>query len=227
MMRSNCLYTLLLSSVYATAQVPDDSLHKFVVADMETRVPIRDAIVVTGSGYRDTTNYRGICYIPTHFDTLSIQRHGYLTERLLSKEIKDSTFLIPNSKRISEVTIWGKQHKTGMMSGMDRAIQEGMANDKSAQGTFNIAFDFAKMLDKRYRKDMKHLEKTREIFQKMDKHDDDPIVNAYKKALEEKRLEDERKKALQERAEKAKQDALRKMEEKKKLTEENEKKQEP
>lgn len=227
MMRYICLSFVLLFVLAANAQGPADSLRKFVVADMETRVPIRDAIVVTGNGYRDTTNYRGVCYIPVRFDTLSVLRHGYLTERLLPKEVKDSTFLIPNSKRISEVTVWGKQDNSGLMNGVEKAIQEGIANDRSAQGTVNVSFDFAKMLDKRYRKDMKNLKKTRAIFRKMDKHDDDPIVNAYKKALEEKRLEEERKKDLQERAEKAKQNAQSNIEEKQKQTEDTEKEQEP
>lgn len=50
-----------------------------------------------------------------------------------------------------------------------------------------VTFDFAKMLDKRYRRDMKHLRKTREVFKEMDKGDEDPIVNAYRQAMEEKK----------------------------------------
>lgn len=197
-------------------------MRKFVVADIETRVPVRDAIVITGDGYRDTTNYRGVCFIPTQFDTLTVYKHGYLAEKLLPKETKDSTFIIPNSKRISEVTVWGKQDNSGLMSGMKRAIEEGVAANNATKGALNFSFDFAKMIDRRYRKDMKHLKKTRAIFQEMDKKDDDPIVAAYQKALEEKRLEEEQKKKTEEMKAKAKQDTLQAIEEKKKLTEKTE-----
>lgn len=44
-----------------------------------------------------------------------------------------------------------------------------------------------KVLDKRYRRDMKHLRKTREVFKEMDKDNEDPIVRAYKEAMEEKK----------------------------------------
>ena len=56
-----------------------------------------------------------------------------------------------------------------------------------------LGFDFAKILDKRYRRDMKHLRKTREIFKEMDKDDEDPIVRAYKEAMEEKKRATESK----------------------------------
>ncbi len=219
-MRSNCLSILLLSSLCATAQDQTNALRKFVVADIETRVPIRDAIVVTGAGYRDTTNYRGVCFIPTQFDTLTISRHGYLAEKMLPHEVKDTTFLIPNSKRISEVTVWGKQDNSGMMDGIKEAIEEGVAANNATKGALNFSFDFAKMLDKRYRKDMKHLQKTRQIFKKMDQKDDDPIVAAYKKALEEKRLKDEEQKKAEEQKAQMQQESKQAVEEKKKLTEE-------
>ena len=71
-MKQMLLYLLLYVPLALSAQEAKNSqavlqketvkpqLRKFVVADMETRVPVRDAIVSTMSGYRDTTNYRGI-----------------------------------------------------------------------------------------------------------------------------------------------------------------------
>ena len=164
-------------------------LRKFVVADMETRVPVRDAVASTKSGYRDTTNYRGICYIPVQFDTLSVSHGKYLTERLTAKEIKDTTYLIPNSHQISEVTIWG-DGTPSVSKGLTEQIRQ-IFRDNTPGG---LAFDFAKMLDKRYRRDMKHLRKTREIFKELDKDDEDPIVRAYKEAMEEKKRAAEKEK---------------------------------
>lgn len=163
-------------------------LRRLVVADMETHVPVRGAIVSTKSGYRDTTNYRGICYIPAQFDTLSVSHPKYLTERLLTGEAKDSTFLLPNFRRLSEVTIWG-DHRLSALDGVDDALKKEAPAHTSAPAGLGlvVTFDFAKMLDKRYRRDMKHLRKTREVFKEMDKGDGDPIVNAYRQAMEEKK----------------------------------------
>lgn len=194
-----CLILFILGTITVSAQQPDRPLRKFVVADIETRVPLRNAIVSSTDGYRDTTNYRGICLVPETFDTLSVTRQGYLTERLTQKEAKDSTFLIPSGKSIKEVTVWGKNDNSlgqAMKRQLQRDIENAKLNQYSNGGT---AFDFASMIDKRYRKDMKNLKKTKQIFNEMDKLDDDPIVNAYKKALEEKRLESERTKATEER----------------------------
>lgn len=167
-------------------------LRRLVVADMETHVPVRGAFVRTKSGYRDTTNYRGICFVPTKFDTLSVSHPRYLTERLVTGEAKDSTFLIPNMHRLSEVTIWG-DHRLSALDGVDDALKkEAPAHTPAPSGLgLVVTFDFAKMLDKRYRRDMKHLKKTREVFKQLDKDDEDPIVKAYQDAMEEKKKEAE------------------------------------
>lgn len=177
------------SQIVPQKETMKPQLRKFVVADMETRVPVRDAVVSTKSGYRDTTNYRGICYIPVLFDTLSVTHGKYLTERLTAKEIKDTTYLIPTSHQISEVTVWG-DGTPSVSKGLTEQVRQ-IFRDNTRGG---MAFDFAKMLDKRYRRDMKHLRKTREIFKEMDKDDEDPIVRAYKEAMEEKKRAAEKEK---------------------------------
>lgn len=204
MMKQLLLYLLLYVSfdLYAqdTKKVPplqqnqmvQPQLRRFVVADMETHVPVRGAIVRTKSGYRDTTNYLGICFVPTKFDTLSVSHPRYLTERLVTGEAKDSTFLLPNFRRLSEVTVWGK-HNLSALDGIDDALKKEAPAHTSAPAGLGlvVTFDFAKMLDKRYRRDMKHLRKTREVFKQMDKGDEDPVVKAYQDAMEEKKKEAE------------------------------------
>ena len=200
MMKQMFLYLLLYVPLALSAQeektgqvaqqkeTAKPQLRKFVVADMETRVPVRDAVVSTKSGYRDTTNYRGICYIPVQFDTLSVSHGKYLTERLTAKETRDTTYLIPNSHQISEVTVWG-DGTPSVSKGLTEQVRQ-IFRENTRGG---LSFDFAKMLDKRYRRDMKHLRKTREIFKELDKDDEDPIVRAYKEAMEEKKRTAENK----------------------------------
>lgn len=202
MMKQMFLYLLLYVPLALSAQeaktgqtaqqkeTAKPQLRKFVVADMETRVPVRDAVVSTKSGYRDTTNYRGICYIPTKFDTLSVSHGKYLTERLTAKETRDTTYLIPNSHQISEVTVWG-DGTPSVSKGLTEQVRQIFRENTPGGG---LGFDFAKILDGRYRRDMKHLRKTKEIFKKLDKDDEDPIVRAYKEAMEEKKRESENNK---------------------------------
>ena len=122
------------------------------------------------------------------FDTLSVSHGKYLTERLTAKETRDTTYLIPNSHQISEVTVWG-DGTPSVSKGLTEQVRQ-IFRENTRGG---LSFDFAKMLDKRYRRDMKHLRKTREIFKELDKDDEDPIVRAYKEAMEEKKRTAENK----------------------------------
>lgn len=180
------LLVLTLAVISLKAQESNDStpLHRLVVADIETRVPMRGVIVSTKTGYRDTTNWRGICYVPAKFDTLTIYKHSYIPERLVQRELRDSTYLIPEGSSIGQVTIWGKNHVQDNVKEWKRYTP--LPNPSSG----GAAFDFAKLLDRRYRHDQKHLKNVRQKFREMDTTGD-PIVDAYNKALEEAKLKKE------------------------------------
>lgn len=161
---------------------------KLVVIDIETKVPMRGVIVSTKHGYRDTTNWRGICHVPAEFDTLTVFKHNYIPERLIAKELKDTTALIPSGSAISEVTVWGKNN-------INKNVREGIGNHplpNPSNAAISYGFDFANLIDRRGRRDRKHLKSVRRKFQEMDVTGD-PIVDAYNKAIEEKRLEAEKK----------------------------------
>lgn len=177
------MYRLLFFALILFAVLPiqaQQQRHRLVVCDIETKVPMRNAIVATADGYRDTSNYRGVCYVPDQFDTLVVYKAKYLPEVLLRKELKDTTYLIPEGKTIDEVTVWGKNHIKDNVNEWKRNTPV----SAPSSGMVSIGFDFANMIDKRGRRDRKHLRITREKFQEMD-NSGDPIVNAYNKALEE------------------------------------------
>ena len=179
------LFFLLLAFCQAHAQ--ETRGKKLVVIDIETKVPMRGVIVSTKHGYRDTTNWRGICHVPAEFDTLTVFKHNYIPERLIAKEPKDTTALIPSGSAISEVTVWGKNN-------INKNVKEGMGNHplpNPSNAAISYSFDFANLIDRRGRRDRKHLKSVRQKFQEMDVTGD-PIVDAYNKAIEEKRLEAER-----------------------------------
>lgn len=172
-------------------------LRKFVIADLETKVPVRDAMVITSGGYRDTTNYRGVCYIPTQFDTLIVYKANYLSEKMLAKEVGDTTYLIPNSHRVAEVTVWGQDRQRRLEEAVERWVRESTGDPRLSNSV--LSFDLGNILDRRGRHDAKQLRKTKKAFQEMDKKgNNDPIVAAYNKTLEEQRLEAERKELIKE-----------------------------
>lgn len=161
---------------------------KLVVIDIETKVPMRGVIVSTKHGYRDTTNWRGICHVPAEFDTLTVFKHNYIPERLIAKELKDTTALIPSGSAISEVTVWGKNN-------VNQNVKKGLEDQplpNPSNASISYSFDFANLIDRRGRRDRKHLRNVKQKFQEFDVTGD-PIVDAYNRAIEEKRLEAEKK----------------------------------
>lgn len=182
------LLFLSLSPVLARAQDSIAHQRKLVVADIETRVPMRGVIVSLKNGYRDTTNWRGICYVPATFDTLTVYKPNYIPERLVQNELKDSTYLIPAGSAISEVTVWGKNN---IQDNVDSWRKYTPLPDPSSGG---FSFDLAKMLDRRGRRDQKHLRKVRHKFSEMDASED-PIERAYQQALDEEAAKKQREEA--------------------------------
>ncbi len=193
-----CILSLIfLIIAFCQAHAQETQGKKLVVIDIETKVPMRGVIVSTKNGYRDTTNWRGICHVPAAFDTLTVFKHNYIPERLISNELKDTTALIPSGSAISEVTVWGKNN-------INQNVNEGLGNQplpNPANGALSYSFDFANLIDRRGRRDRKHLKAVRKKFQEMDATGD-PIVDAYNKAIEEKRLEAERQEREKEKEEK-------------------------
>lgn len=222
-MRTFTFILFFSATLGVMAQDAEQPKKKLVVADIETHVPLRNAVVITKKGYRDTTNYRGICYIPETFDTLTVYRSAYLVENLLPKEIKDTTFLIPSNKSIKEVTVWGKSASSRLTEGIDE-LKKRILPNSNGSGVVT-SFDFARMLDARYRRDQKHLRNVRQKFREMDKVDD-PIEKAYLQALEEKKYQEELKKKEEERKAILQQKARQEMAEKQEATKEQEQKEE-
>lgn len=177
------LFSLILA-VFALMQASAQDVQpqrKLVVADMETRVPMRGVIVSTQDGYRDTTNWRGVCYVPQTFDTLTVYKPNYIPERLVQNELKDSTYLIPAGSAISEVTVWGKND---LQDGINAWIGgQSLPLPDPSTGVIG-RFDLGNMLDRRGRRDRRHLRRLQQRFSEIEQSED-PIVRAYEQALAE------------------------------------------
>lgn len=191
------LSLFILLTAFCQTHAQEAQGKKLVVIDIETKVPMRGVIVSTKTGYRDTTNWRGICHVPAAFDTLTVFKHNYIPERLIANELKDTTALIPSGSAISEVTVWGKNN-------VNQNIKEGIGSQplpNPSNASISYSFDFANLIDRRGRRDRKHLRSVKNKFQEMDVTGD-PIVDAYNRAMQEKQLEAEEQEKKKEKEEK-------------------------
>ena len=81
---------------------------RFVVVDVETRVPIRGVNVTSSAQLTDTTNWQGFVTSPDTCRTLSLTHVKYESRILNVEEVKDTIFLISKLMGLPEVTVFGK-----------------------------------------------------------------------------------------------------------------------
>lgn len=137
---------------------------KVVVIDIETHVPVRDVMIRTDRGTGMKTDYRGIAMIEEPFDTITLKQPKYMSRKMGREELKDTVILMPKAHQLSEVTVWGKDRKN-IKSMVGQATKDASAY---APPKPLVGFDFANMIDKRRRRDMKHLKKAKEILKEWD-----------------------------------------------------------
>lgn len=95
---------LIILSVFAAVRVAAQS--GAVVADMSSRKPLRDALVVTDGGEKVATDYRGRFALSGSYRGVSVICKGYLRRNMTADEMRrDTIFLIPEVKTLSGVEI--------------------------------------------------------------------------------------------------------------------------
>lgn len=174
-MRGCLLLVSLLLSVMAMAQ------KTCVIASAEDHVPVREALIHTNNNHWARTDYRGYWTMKYQFDSATVSKPGFLKTTIYLKNLPDTVFLLPHSHQLTEVEVWGEN-----MPGI-KGI-EGEARKQAEIGGAGVStgasFDLAKMLDKRGRRDSKHLREAHKIFSEMGRVD--PIEAAYEKATGKK-----------------------------------------
>lgn len=155
-----------------------------VIANAEDHVPIREALIHTDNNHWARTDYRGYWTMKYQFDSATVSKPGYVKTTVYLKNLPDTLFLLPESHQLGTVEVWGKD-KENINRMKEQAAQEALGAAGASSGA---SFDFANMLDKRGRRDRKHMKKAHELFKEMEEKKD-PIVDAYKKAMREKQSE--------------------------------------
>ena len=153
---------------------------KVLVCDGATRFPIRDVLVSVDGKNVGLTTWQGFINLPDSFQTATFKKKGYVPEKLFRSEVlRDTVFLFPAEHYLDEVVVIGKQVVDGREL-LKKMPKRDILEKKPAHSL--LEFDVGLMLDKRLRRDRKHVEKLREVFKKMDGLEDkeDPILKAYR-----------------------------------------------
>lgn len=167
---------------------------KVLVCDGATHFPIRDVLVSVDGKNVGLTTWEGYINLPDSFQTATFKKKGYAPEKLLRGEVlRDTVFLFPAEHYLDEVVVIGKQVVDGREL-LKKMPKRDILEKKPAHSLQE--FDFGLMLDKRLRRDRKHVEKLREVFKKMDGLDDkeDPILKAYRLTQQELKADSIQKK---------------------------------
>lgn len=100
-----------------------------VVADIESRRPLRDATVYLDTGESVTTNWTGrFVYTNRRFRSATVARPGYLSRVMTCEEMRcDTIFLLPLGNELAEVVVMGhrtKKHYYSPMSKTDAQLMQ-------------------------------------------------------------------------------------------------------
>lgn len=152
-----------------------------VIANADDHVPIREALIHTNNNHWARTDYRGYWTMKYQFDSATVSKPGFVKTTVYLKTLPDTLFLLPESHQLGTVVVWGKD-KEGINRMKEQVGQEAL---EAATPPSGASFDFANMLDKRGRRDQKHMKKAHELFKEMEEKKD-PIVDAYEKAIRQK-----------------------------------------
>ena len=158
---------------------------KVLICDGATHFPIRDVLVSVDGKNVGLTTWQGIINLPDSFQSASFKKKGYAPEKLFRSEVlRDTVFLFPAEHYLDEVVVIGKQVIDGREL-LKKMPKRDILEKKPAHSL--LEFDVGLMLDKRLRRDRKHVEKLREVFKKMDGLEDkeDPILKAYRQTQQE------------------------------------------
>ena len=152
---------LLLFCVLANAQ------RQILILDSDTHQPVKGVSVITDHGSTVDSDEKGIVQVSLPFDTIRFKHVKYSPDMLLHAELPDTMYLLPLVHLLPEVTVTELAPEIkGMIKGwVAKAAMEGAANAPAGIATF----DFASLLDRRGRRDKKHLKKAKEVLEKWDK----------------------------------------------------------
>ena len=124
--------SLLIGSLFV---VPTHvEAQQFVVADIESRVPLRDVLVHTDDNQNTKTIWDGTFSLKVGYDKIMFSHPFYEKRYVLKSELKgDTIFLLPKMNTLREVVIYGERRFEKRMAGMMKPSPQQVERDKFPQ----------------------------------------------------------------------------------------------
>ena len=114
---------LLILSLLATSASAE--VQQYVVADMESRAPIRDVLIHTDDNQDTRSNWDGTFSLHEGFGKINLSHLNYEKRYILKSELKgDTIWLMPNMNALREVVIYGERRFDNRMEEMRKSTKE-------------------------------------------------------------------------------------------------------
>lgn len=177
-MKKSMIVTLLL-----TACTASQAQRRIITYDPELNEPVRDVLVWADHEKADSTNILGEVFIPDSFDTLHINKPGYVSLCIPANAVADSIPLINDYNNIGEVVVHGVYQGKQLTESVKRWTKEAKKEFALRHPITGFSFSLADTIDPRLRRIKKQTKKLEKIFKRMDAEGNDPIIQAYRKAI--------------------------------------------
>jgi hypothetical protein len=133
---------------------------------MDTYQIIPDVSVKVDNRMVVFTDKQGRVDIGEPFDSVMFSHVLYGREKLLAKEVTDTMYLLPNEHLLPEVIV---SELDPRVAAMIKGWVSGAVGEGAMLAPKGVAsFDFSSLLDKRRRRDKKHLKRARKILEEWD-----------------------------------------------------------
>jgi len=118
-----CMRRLLILSLLATSASAE--VQQYVVADMESRAPIRDVLIHTDDNQNTRSDWDGTFSLHEGFGKINLSHLNYEKRYILKSELKgDTIWLMPNMNALREVVIYGERRFDNRMAEMRKSTKE-------------------------------------------------------------------------------------------------------
>lgn len=178
MKKSWIIITLLASSMTAQAQ------RRITIYDPERNEPVKDALVWTDRSKAESSTILGEAYIPERFDTLHVSATGYVSLAIPASMTVDSIPLMQDYNNIGEIVVHGEYRNKQLTESVKRWTKEAQKEFELRNPIRGINFSMADTVDPRLRRIKKQTKKLQKIFRRMDAEGNNPIIQAYRKAID-------------------------------------------
>lgn len=132
---------------------------RWIVADAETGVPVRDVQVFFNGDKtrRSVSDYRGTVILPDSARFIQMSHPKYETLMADTATVRDTVFLLPNIRRLNELVVVG--HRPQISSSMMAGITEAAVAAAPPSAGFSVSFDFFELFNwKKRKKQRKRME---------------------------------------------------------------------